>query len=1838
MSEGSSEVLQDDERGEDETDERDQDTSSILHMDYRYSRAYFYTLAESDPRSKIYILLYSVLWIQDRVMMFLGLTGREYLFHELINANDRYFEDKLLNFLILDLYGETSLERKVIFFYKTYTTETVHEEVSTWEESKSAKIAALTAFTTKGRLHRLTKSAPGKVGKLDDDERKGEKRGTKKYKKSKARLDKVEGSPISSSMAMSSVTLRSDRGSGLYGSSEEEFEDTREDEGDERGSGDFSLRSSKKSQSKSAPSDSSSFAPPPGEEDKYVLTKRMVERVQKTPVLNMICGEVDGNRADLKDTTFYYFLRTSDEGIPPFDTYEECLEEITSYLIVGSLKGKFLVSLNRLLVQVFKPLVENQFREPKFGELWKTEGSYIEGDTPSVDKVASKLASIVESRSSALRRPSDFRRLSLSISRKETEESSVSSLRGDKRVKEEGSVTSSQRTDVERKRTALKRGSKKLSESASEGKSSKSLVTGAKSQEKPEAVSPAEQNKKDILVHLDKLISSVEWTLEHIEGDILLSMPKIPELLDPTITDEALEKNKEVIQQSEEVLETYANKVPQGKGPVAECHYWQDRETGLSMLVEQLKLPMVKRILGLLNRALSSIASSFDYFQLELWRYYVEARDNNKFLQTLLRNFKLMTDSDSFKTIAECIPSLTKGLRMIWVLSRYYSSEEKMMLLLERISWQLCQNVRSNLSIKELFRNPLDEVLRRTEEAHKMLKNWKISYLKTREEIELSGKGTRWEFDQRRLFQDTEYIAVVCNDLNKTTCVLQDFYNIFGADLKSIINDPAQIDAIVKRVDRLIVPIQEADFDIFDQFNKENWEATMSSFYEQVTYLENEAKFFIDECFMVLINAEDALKVLLKFKKTKTRATIQEQLSRKFDVIMQQFSKEIGVVENIYNRGKRNPPLLTYHPPMAGAIFWVRQLFHRLKKPVLIFQNVQELKHSELKLLAFSQYLDIAKQMKNFEDEKFNSWIDKAQSTVASTMKKSVLKMVRSEPDKGALTFPDELKSSQTRNLQTIHSAKKVKSKDQGSVVSTSQGSVQKADIIISKPSLETGSSVAAGSKTMSIKGQTRSEAKSSIRVLSPSQKDQRTSTISSLVDKQGTHQPKITWMQFMSGSILVECQLRFQVNFDREVFEIIREAELMEQLGFELPSILRDVGIQKDRLCADIEATEKMIDQYNGIVDKMDKADIQLLKDILQEVEKHIQPGVMRFNWSSLSIADYAAGCGKLLKNLNSIVAQVNQMKKDMDNRIDSELRSYNLFSIDSDAVPTDQPLPCKMYFLNIESRRTELVSSMSNAYQSVTPMLIKLESLVLGTSTGKSPSMLLLYEKYEKKIFDAFITCMAKNMELFNKKLMENKQLFQIDAVLMSSEAVLRPSPGEVYSIILQNIRDLLERLKVFLRWMNGSCLECKPQKKEASEEYVIFSFFEDVMSIQIVNDLIMTVQETAHKLATECWRYLHRWKKYSNLWSFDKNLVCEKFAATKPTLLQYDEKFTFYGGILEELEDMTLYFDINSIRINLEPLLSGIEQHAKEWKQILGNHLLIDTVKAMNELSVKIESFRAEVELVITGLDRFTLIMQAISDIKKMAIQAEVQYVSYQETFRTLRTHAINFSEADEEFAYNLKRDWESLYLGALYRASTLESTCDKFSEMTQEQIERFLAEIITFAEDFDNHGPGSVGDDLDLGLKKMDEYGKLIEKHEQRRLSLVNSEILFDLPSADYSAFLKIKTEYEGMEMIYGLYKEQKAARDVWAKTLWVNLNPQQLIDGMEHFIKEFRKFPKSVRNLSVGQALEASMRSFKNSIPLFIELKNEAMRERHWLELMKKTGQHFDMNPDRCGDS
>ena len=70
-----------------------------------------------------------------------------------------------------------------------------------------------------------------------------------------------------------------------------------------------------------------------------------------------------------------------------------------------------------------------------------------------------------------------------------------------------------------------------------------------------------------------------------------------------------------------------------------------------------------------------------------------------------------------------------------------------------------------------------------------------------------------------------------------------------------------------------------------------------------------------------------------------------------------------------------------------------------------------------------------------------------------------------------------------------------------------------------------------------------------------------------------------------------------------------------------------------------------------------------------------------------------------------------------------------------------------------------------------------------------------------------------------------------------------------------------------------------------------------------------------------------------------------------------------------------------------------------------------------------------------------------------------------------------------------------------------------------------------------------------------------------------------------------------------------------SQEQWYETLWANLNIQVLQDGIEGYLKQLRRLPKEVRNMKVGRTVEEKLKEFRDSLPLFVDLKHEALRDR-----------------------
>ena len=95
---------------------------------------------------------------------------------------------------------------------------------------------------------------------------------------------------------------------------------------------------------------------------------------------------------------------------------------------------------------------------------------------------------------------------------------------------------------------------------------------------------------------------------------------------------------------------------------------------------------------------------------------------------------------------------------------------------------------------------------------------------------------------------------------------------------------------------------------------------------------------------------------------------------------------------------------------------------------------------------------------------------------------------------------------------------------------------------------------------------------------------------------------------------------------------------------------------------------------------------------------------------------------------------------------------------------------------------------------------------------------------------------------------------------------------------------------------------------------------------------------------------------------------------------------------------------------------------------------------------------------------------------------------------------------------------------------------------------------------------------------------------------------------------YPVLVEIQGEMSRMKIIYDLYSSFEKFREDMSLTAWGELDVELLKEGVDKAEKEIKKLPKDLKELSKYKAYELVVVSFKESLPVIVNLKNDAVKQ------------------------
>lgn len=326
--------------------------------------------------------------------------------------------------------------------------------------------------------------------------------------------------------------------------------------------------------------------------------------------------------------------------------------------------------------------------------------------------------------------------------------------------------------------------------------------------------------------------------------------------------------------------------------------------------------------------------------------------------------------------------------------------------LLDSISNEICDKVRSQIDIKRIFRQKPDQAITVINQGITVLDKWQRQYHETKMQIEAEGTVKRWEFTKaKEIFVKPKHMMSILMDMRAVCTTLKEFFSLLGPDLKAVTGDADSIDDQKQKIITEVNKLENFVYDVFDHDHLEEWKELYRAFEDAMRQSDGSCVHLIDNSFNKLKSSEGAFDLLNKFKNIKTRKSIEDQLGLKYTDVLIGYKNEVAQMEQLFQKGRSNPTISKNMPPKSGSIAWARSIMGRIKRPIYKFKTKEGLLQQDVGKEVTLKYISLAKQLDaEYEHNIFHEWQKNNTDNAIFLLKQNILKSGK-DPETKAKTY-----------------------------------------------------------------------------------------------------------------------------------------------------------------------------------------------------------------------------------------------------------------------------------------------------------------------------------------------------------------------------------------------------------------------------------------------------------------------------------------------------------------------------------------------------------------------------------------------------------------------------------------------------------------------------------------------------------------------------------------------------------------------------------------------------------------------------------------------------------------
>ncbi|KAL8578353.1 Dynein heavy chain 2, axonemal [Nucella lapillus] len=700
-----------------------------------------------------------------------------------------------------------------------------------------------------------------------------------------------------------------------------------------------------------------------------------------------------------------------------------------------------------------------------------------------------------------------------------------------------------------------------------------------------------------------------------------------------------------------------------------------------------------------------------------------------------------------------------------------------------------------------------------------------------------------------------------------------------------------------------------------------------------------------------------------------------------------------------------------------------------------------------------------------------------------------------------------------------------------------------------------------------------------------------------------------------------VERPPMLDINFNRLLLKMFQEIHYWERLIFEVPHYAMEVYARQEDLRNLREHVLLVVRDYNRIIAALSLEERGLFRERIRVLDKRIHPGLTKLTWASKNVSDYFVAECRL--HASKIQANVDDYKgANMNIReLCVKISEMLLVRIDSKVVYED------LKFDEDQARHREnLQKRLKETHEDIIASMRRTYTVFQNDGAEVQQHWHSYTQKMDRMVEEAFRLNVKYSLQELSKAINGDGKsapnpLFRVKVILEEDKVEFSPSLTTLGGVVGSIASHLTRAIADIPRLPNVLT------KKKSTRDPIYQVIFHDEETTKIQKIISAGMQSNGTNLQN----YLNTWDNYREIWEIQKDAFIRRYQKLNPQVSSFDADIGRYTEVANNVQTQETILNIQFVLLDCSPLKAAILAHCQEWQSKFTTLLSEIAITSLKDLNAFLKDNAHRVSQPPQTLDELGESLNLWDKLNADKASTEAKFEPLSEQFAILEKYEVPIPEDVIEMHNDLGNEWVRFNQALIDAEVMLKKHKERFRSNLLAQSEEFKKHVANLMEEFTTKGPFTSNIPTDEALKSVEgiraQLNALKEQEQQLRRGLG----IFKIDQPPSKEIAALEKDLETIEVVWQLTQEWEGNWASWKVGNFTDLQTSEMENQSMTIFKKLNKFSRDLKdkNWEIVETSKNKVDQFKRTMPLITDLKNRAMRPRHWDQIQTEMQRQFD---------